>query len=259
MKNNGKMTKILVVHKNRPAFGDLMTAVGGLGFAVIKAESLKQVLRQLEIHPEVRLVISAREFVNGSGPDLVMILRSNRRFRNMPILLACSDWTQQDVIHCAGLNLVQLINLPCPEELLKAKIEQLMTAGRPRVLVVDDEEIIAQSLKDFLEMRDYDVLTADSGYKALDLLNNSKADIIITDVRMPGMTGEDLLTAVKNRFPHIPVLLMTGYSNMNAQEAQKSGAAAFISKPFRYEELSRLIDSTLDKYKATNNTPGPTP
>lgn len=102
-----------------------------------------------------------------------------------------------------------------------------------RVLVVDDEAVIRDGLKRILEGELFTVEVCSSGYSALEALQKRSFDLIITDLKMPGMSGIDVLKSVRTLQPHIPVLLITGYASVDtAVEAMKNGAYDYISKPF---------------------------
>ena len=109
-----------------------------------------------------------------------------------------------------------------------------------KILVVDDEEHMRESLKDILSSERYEIILAGDGDEALKLLNDS-ITLIIADVRMPKMDGFALLKEVKKTYPDIPVVMITAYGTTKlAVEAMKSGAYDYITKPFDPEAI--LID-----------------
>jgi CheY-like chemotaxis protein len=94
-----------------------------------------------------------------------------------------------------------------------------MTNGfKFRVLVVDDEEMIRFTSSKVLESKGFDVRTAGDGFEALVELRQAPPDIIISDLRMPNMSGFELLSVVRRRFPHIPVIAISGEFNGTAPE-----------------------------------------
>jgi DNA-binding NarL/FixJ family response regulator len=105
------------------------------------------------------------------------------------------------------------------------------------ILLVDDEESIRVSLKGILKKKYY-AKTAESGSMALEMLQNDHYDLILTDIMMDDMTGIELLKKIKEIFPEIPVLLMTGYSSLStAIEAMRLGASDYLIKPYSKEEI----------------------
>ena len=112
-----------------------------------------------------------------------------------------------------------------------------------RILVADDEESLLKVIKRFLEKKGFSVETAKDGEKALNLIKKFKYDIIILDIRMPGINGIEVLSKAKNYFPDIFAIIMTAQNTMdNAIEAIKKGAYDYITKPFDLEELYLLIE-----------------
>jgi DNA-binding NtrC family response regulator len=119
-----------------------------------------------------------------------------------------------------------------------------------RILIVDDDQAMRFALSESLESCGYDAIMAENGSIALNLFNKSKFDLVVTDMKMPGMTGIEVLQGVKLLSPHIPVILITAYGTVNtAVEAMKEGAAEFIMKPFSLDDLEAVIKNVLNTYK----------
>lgn len=111
-----------------------------------------------------------------------------------------------------------------------------------RILVVDDEEAIRELMVDILsEDTDYGVHTAGSGEEALEICAEVNFDLVFTDLRMPGMSGSQLLGALKQKYPWLPVVIITGYgSREDVIEALQLGASNFLLKPLQVELISSL-------------------
>jgi len=111
-----------------------------------------------------------------------------------------------------------------------------------RILVVDDEPSMRMAISECLESCGYATDTAFDGAEALEKFASDLWDLVITDVRMPGISGLDVLKEVRRRAPGIPVILITAYGTVNtAVEAMKSGATDFIMKPFSLEDLETAV------------------
>jgi len=114
-----------------------------------------------------------------------------------------------------------------------------------KMLIVDDEIVVRQSCIDiFSEKSDrYEISTVSSGDEALRVLKSEKYDVILTDLKMPGMPGLELVKCVKKGYPDCAVVVITGYSTVNtAVEAMKLGADDFIPKPFTPEEVFTAVE-----------------
>ena len=106
------------------------------------------------------------------------------------------------------------------------------------VLVVDDEGAIRYSVTKTLERAGYQVVTASSGEEALDILARQEFDVVLTDIRMPGISGVDLLARVKERSADAIVILMTGYASLGtAVESLRLGAHDYLIKPSTSEDI----------------------
>ena len=118
------------------------------------------------------------------------------------------------------------------------------------VLVVDDEKNYLVVLSELLGEEGYEVLCAGSAPEALAMLAESDIDLVITDMKMPRMSGIGLLEEVKRQDPGLPVIMMTAYGTVeNAVEAMKKGALDYITKPFQNEELKLTIRKAIDHRK----------
>ncbi|HJK90590.1 MAG TPA: response regulator, partial [Polyangiaceae bacterium LLY-WYZ-15_(1-7)] len=121
---------------------------------------------------------------------------------------------------------------------------------RPRILVVDDEEVIRDVLADFLSLEEYAVTTAADGESALAELRQSAYDLVLSDLKMPRMGGLELLAALEHERPAPTTVIMTGFGTVEtAIEAMKRGAHDYILKPFRVEEVVLTVRRALEKQR----------
>jgi DNA-binding NtrC family response regulator len=114
------------------------------------------------------------------------------------------------------------------------------------VLVVDDEPKLCDLLASALSQNGVTVFTAGNGLHALKVLEAEDIDLVISDWRMPGMDGPQLLAEIKSRFPQLPVIVMTAYSTVkNAVQSMRNGAFDYIAKPFDIDELDITVSKAL--------------
>ncbi len=115
----------------------------------------------------------------------------------------------------------------------------------PLILVVDDETGPRESLNIILGHK-YRINTASNGTDALKEFERNEPDLVISDIRMPGMSGTTLLHEIKSRAPEIPIILITGYANLkSAQEAVRGRAFDYIDKPYDVKEIQNLVEKAL--------------
>jgi len=111
-----------------------------------------------------------------------------------------------------------------------------------RLLVVDDDAVFREELSTLLSDWGHQVEAVSSGAKAIESLENSEFDVIFSDVRMPRMSGIELLRQVRERWPRVYVVMITGFGTVEAAvEAMKLGALDYVRKPFRSEAVQRIL------------------
>ena len=120
------------------------------------------------------------------------------------------------------------------------------------ILVVDDESVIREGLARILEGDDFTVDAAKNGHAAIELLQQKEYDLIITDLKMPGMSGFEVLNAVKILQPDTPVIMITGFATVEtAVEAMKSGTVDYIVKPFTPDQIREKVHLALEQKKTS--------
>jgi two-component system response regulator HydG len=128
---------------------------------------------------------------------------------------------------------------------------------RPRVLVIDDEPSMSEMVADGLSERGYDATSVSSSKEAARLLEatNSELDAVVTDLRMPGVDGLEMLSISKRAAPSRPVIVMTAYSAVDsAIESIRRGAYHYLTKPFKADELALFLERALDEARLRRET-----
>ncbi len=121
-------------------------------------------------------------------------------------------------------------------------------APRPRVLIVDDEPSMRELLAIVLGREGYDVVAADCGREALRVIRERSIDLLISDIRMPDMSGVDVLRAARDADPEVPGIVMTAFaSTETAVEALRLGASDYLTKPFDVDELKIVVRNALER------------
>jgi two-component system NtrC family response regulator len=118
------------------------------------------------------------------------------------------------------------------------------------ILIVDDEKNYLVVLEALLSPEGYEIVTSEKAQEALRVIKEADVDLVLTDMKMPGMTGMELLEEAKKIKPEVPVIMMTAYGTIEmAVEAMKKHAYDYITKPFQNEELKLTIRKALDNYR----------
>ena len=115
------------------------------------------------------------------------------------------------------------------------------------LLIIDDEKNIREGLAANFEMEGYNVKLAEDGQTGLDLIAKGDIDLVITDLRMPGVSGEEVLRKVATETPGIPVIVLTGHGSIDsAVDAMRNGAYDFLTKPLNLDQLSMIVKRALE-------------
>jgi len=119
--------------------------------------------------------------------------------------------------------------------------------SKKEILVIDDEQMILDMLDQILSAAGYDVHLALGGKKALEVFAEHPVELVLTDIKMPGVDGYHLLREIKGKNPETRIVLMSGYSNdLSIREAIELGADEFVVKPFKGSEILQVLNSALE-------------
>ena len=136
-------------------------------------------------------------------------------------------------------------------------VKKLKMSRKPKILVVDDEEIVRRNMSHVLLKENYAVRTAKDGYEALAAIEKTEFDVVLTDFKMDKMDGLEVLGKIKARSPNTQVIMITGYATINtAVEAMKKGAFHYIAKPFKLDDVRHVVNQALEKRAVRQDTRG---
>jgi len=127
-----------------------------------------------------------------------------------------------------------------------------------KILVIDDEPVVLDSCRKVLEEDGFDVRLVPSADEALKVIKDDGFDLLLVDVKMPKHDGIYLMQKVKEQWPDIPIIVMSGYTTPDTiNDGAKMGAAAFIAKPFTPDELIKELRQVIQKEKKHEKTESP--
>lgn len=175
---------------------------------------------------------------------------------DLPVILLTGHPSTSDAFHTSKKGIADYISKPVDMDELAGIIKAAVAHSRQQspesatepdtssdpkitVMIVDDEADLLQSLSRAFTRRAFRVLTAESGSRALEILENVLVDIMILDVKMPGMDGLEVLRRVKQKHPSIQVILLSGHPSVDtALEGINMGASEYMKKPAEIDELA---------------------
>ena len=126
-----------------------------------------------------------------------------------------------------------------------------MAADRIHLMIVDDEVVFVEAMRKRLEVRGFDVKIATSGAQALETARNEPPDIALLDLKMPGMSGEETLEALKKNHPDMEIIILTGHGRVDsAVSTVRTGAFSYLQKPCNFDKLLESITEAYKKFVA---------
>lgn len=130
-----------------------------------------------------------------------------------------------------------------------------MENNKISILILDDEPIVSKRLKPSLEKKGYLVETFTESEAALKRVKEKKFDIVITDLKMEGLSGMEFLTEVKKLYPDTEVIVITGFATMDtAKESFQKGIFDFLAKPFKLGEITAVIQRAEEKIRSNSQS-----
>ncbi len=218
------------------------------GFEVIEVLSTKQAKTILEDDHEIDIIIEVLGNIADSSFKFLKFTKLNHKFKYIPYFIICNTPNQELINKCVQNGANDIIIDTSDEKMVFGKVEKAIAIGKRKVLIVDDDEMILDYLKFVIALERFKVYSASTGEKALEILKDVKIHAIISDIMMPGMSGLELLTKVKEDFDNIPVLLISGYAGRSEQECLQAGAVGFLKKPFKNTDLVKTIRQMTKTY-----------
>jgi len=170
------------------------------------------------------------------------------------IIMMTAGSVGENVKEALGAGIDAVVDKPFNVKKLVATVESILE--RPLILVVDDRVEDRETLRDILVDKKYRAFVAKDGYEAIDIIRRSDFDVVLLDVRMPGMDGMEVLEVLKEIKPDIGVVMMTGYSSEGlAGESLRKGAYTCLYKPFLdMEKLLRVIEEVQQQRKGVDSS-----
>ncbi len=244
---NNNLPKILLVESDTKVSSELMKILENNQYKCLHVHSVKQAIKLIELDPSIDLIISSMFTPQNGCLELLKNVSQSQRFHYIPIILTTSACDQDIIIRAIKLGAKDIIIKPFDEKPLLAKVEKAIADGRRRILIVDDEPEILKLLKYVMELERFKVSTAATAEQALEIMKDIKAHVVVSDILLPGMSGFELLMAIKDTYKGIPVVLMTGYSGQfTPQSALEAGADGYFTKPFSNVDLIRKLREVLE-------------
>lgn len=245
------MAKIFLYHDSSPEWSAYKIMLKKNNHECQSSIASKKAMSVLESDPSIDLIIAGTLKKDLSRVKAFLAkIKAVARYQYIPVLVSCASLGKNDIIDFAKLGIKEFVTDPFDEKMIEEKIQNGLANGKKKVLIVDDEKEILNILKFVIEIERFNVQTATSAIKALEILSKTKIDAIISDIMLPGMTGLELLKRTKNKYPGIPVIMITGHSHQyTPQKAFDQGADGFFAKPFKNVEIVSTLRKVISQKK----------
>lgn len=243
------MSKVLVVESDKQVFHSICKMLETAEIQVLSAISYSKAVNIVEEDHSIDLIVCSSMLSDRSGIDFLQYIKKSPNCQIIPFIITCQQCPETTVKAMIELGVSDIIQDITDAENFIHRVKKAMDE-RPTILVVDDEEIIRTLLKTTLSLNRFRVVLAGSGDEALEKLKETKITAIVSDIMMPGMDGFQLMVKVKETYPEMPYIIITGYSGKYTPEyALKNGADGFFKKPFKNLELIMTLRQVLQKSK----------
>jgi signal transduction histidine kinase/DNA-binding response OmpR family regulator len=254
----GGTETILVVEDDPNVRATVVDTLTELGYNVLKSADAQSALNVLESGVHIDLLFSD---VVMPGPlrSVDMARRAREMLPSLEVLFT-SGYTENAIVHGGRLDPgVALISKPYRRDALARKVRSMLRAeasepeaekaesaedpaGPLRVLIVEDDVNTREATRELLELLEAQVHAVESAQAALDLIGSQTFDVLLTDVRMPGMSGLDLARAAKRLQPRVRVVLASGYgAGIAAELGDDLSDATLLPKPFNFDQLEQAV------------------
>ncbi len=184
--------------------------------------------------------------------------RIQNQWPEIPVILLTGHGTISQAFQTSKEGIADYLTKPCDIDELARRIKEILVQAKEKslptvtpseattdlvhVLLVDDEIELLESLKKILERRQMEVHITQSGEQALEILKNTYIDVVVLDVKMPGMDGLETLQIMKKKFPSVEVILLTGHPSVEtAIRGIKLGASEYLIKPAKEDSFANII------------------
>ncbi len=218
-----------------------------IGYEVISVALAKSAIEELQGDFTIDGIICAVKSTK-STIEFIERIRQLPKFNHIPIILACTSCEASVFQAFIKYGASDVILLPVDDDRLKNRTEYALDHGKPKILIVDDNDLLLGHFEYIVELEGFRALTCQNAAEAIRILAEENIRVLISDIKLPRTTGLELMGFTKDKYPNLPVVLITGYAKeYSAYKAKQAGADGYLTKPFKNVELAGIIRMLLAK------------
>lgn len=235
-------SKVLLIQSSSEISSALNKQIYNLGIETIVKSSTKLGISALEDDYTIDTVFIESSLPQDMGLDFLNFIKRTPRYYFLPVIISCRDCDKEMVVRCLELGACDIILLPVEDELLKDKLQKSMSHGKPNVLLVENNELLAGHLSYIMELEGFKVAKVEDAESGLELLKKDNFDVVVSELYLPGLSGMEALAQIKEYNSNLPVILISGKLRMSQPgNILATGADGFLSIPFKNSEINNLL------------------
>ena len=229
--------KVLIVEDEKVTARLMIAILEKDSIEVEAVGSAKAALDYLGKGEFVDVIVSDVMMPGMDGFTFIRQLKADRRLCKIPVVLCTTLGDKASLVKGIEVGIAGYVVKPVKHDVLIPKLRAVEEQYSGVVLAVDDERLVLDLLERNLKRDGYRVITAQTGAEAIELLKDNKVTLVISDIVMPEMDGFEVLANIKENYPSVPVILMSGRADQNREDIIATGADDFIPKPFHNTEV----------------------
>ncbi len=235
--------KILLVDDETEFVDSLSERLGLRGMKTDVAYDGEQALKAVEKSAPDAMVLDLRM----PGMDGIEVLEKVKKdYPNIRVIVLTGHGTDEDEAKALKLGASVFMKKPVDID----QLVKILRKERMKVLLVDDEKEFVDSLSERLELRNVEAGIAYDGEQAIKAVDEEEPDVLVLDLRMPGIDGIEVLRRVKKSHPEMPVVILTGHGTEDDEKkARRMGASAYLKKPVDVNQLTGVLQKVVGRFK----------
>jgi len=239
--------KILIVEDDRVSQRLANNILVKNNYETLLAGSVQEAIKQT-VGEKICMVLLDIKLPDQEGFAFQVYLKSRRLHKSIPVVMCSSSEDEDSVIKSISHGAIGYIKKPLTSAILLPKVEEVLSKTFKTILIVDDEKMIRDLLRNTLEREGYNTAIADSGIDALKIIQSRKIDAVFSDIEMEGMTGIELLKMIRTTDNDLPIMLISGHANKYSKDDKDLvNVNGIITKPFRNFDILQAVENLFGK------------
>ena len=238
---------ILLIDDEQTILDSTSNLLEEYGYNVLAANSVQQSKEHLQANSNISLIMTDIEMPEEDGFAFLSYVNNNTHLKQIPVFVLSAFSDQEVVMKALSMGAKDYITKPFKYDILISKIEQKLAAALKNILLVSDNQSSVSFIDRTLRTEQFEIINAENGKDALDIMNKENISVVLLEIKLPDMSGFDLLTELKNISSDIPILyFVEKKSNYTLIDIIHKGGNGVIERPFNNKDIIKTFKE-LDK------------